>query len=230
MPSPKKIKQTKKKTPAQKTGRSPKKPTREKILEAAIRVFSDYPYYTASIRMIGKTAGIDHPLISYYFPTKALLFEEVIEHVIDEYYQANITWFNGLEGLDPERGLALYIDHFFDFALKHPKALRIVALNLVQAEENETIPGYQRVRDFFSKTKQTLKNTIPLQALDADIEMFTNSFNTLVINYLGAGPYYASLLELSPGSRQYLQWVKKTLMFMFLPQLKQIIGGKMHTR
>lgn len=55
--------------------------------------------------MIGKAAGIDHPLVNYYFPTKAVLFEEVIKQVTDEYYQADLSWFDGLDKLAPRLGL-----------------------------------------------------------------------------------------------------------------------------
>ncbi len=51
-----------------------KKETRDKILNAASQIFASYPYHTASIRMIGKQAEIEHPLISYYFASKADLF------------------------------------------------------------------------------------------------------------------------------------------------------------
>ena len=204
----------------------PHKPTRDKIIQAAIQVFSDYPYNAASIRMIGKAASIDHPLISYYFPNKASLFEEVLKTVTEEYYQANTTWFDGLEKLDPESGLSFYLDRFFEFALSHPKALRIIALNLVQAEEAEIIPGYQHIQTFFSKTTGTFIKTIPLQGIKRDIEFFTHSFNTLAINYLSAGTYYASILGFKPGSSDYLKWVKDSLMFLFLPRLKIIIGSE----
>ena len=210
----------------QKTKPAKKNLTREKILEGAIQVFSNYPYYTASIRMIGKTAGIDHPLVNYYFPTKAALFEEVIKQVTDEYYQANISWFEGLEKLDIETGFGLYMDRFFDFSEKHPNALRIVALNMVQPEGHDDIPGYEQVREFFANTKQNFKDAIPMRGTADDIEMFLNSFNTLAINYLGAESYYASILGIKPGSRQYLKWVKKTMMFVLLPQLEQIIIGE----
>ena len=200
--------------------------TREKILKGAIEVFSNYPYYTASIRMVGKTAKVEHPLVNYYFPSKAALFEAVIKHVANEYYQENILWFEGLEKLDIEAGLGLYIDRLFDFAEKNPSALRIIALNLVQPEGHDVIPGYALVKDFFEKTKKIFKNTIPMRGKADDLEMLHGSFNTLAINYLGAGSYYASLLGIKPGSRQYLTWVKKTMMFVLLPQLKQIISGE----
>ena len=79
---------------------------------------------------------------------------------------------------------------------------------------------------FFAKTKQNFKDAIPMNGTDDDIDMFLNSFNTLAINYLAAGTYYASILGIEPGSRQYLEWVKKTMMFVLLPRLRHIINGK----
>ncbi len=229
-----KIEPERKKTLVQKIGgsrNSRKNKTRETIIEAAINVFSNYPYYAASIRMIGKAAGIEHPLINYYFPTKAALFEEVLERVTAEYYQANISWFQGLEGLDPEVGLSLYLDRFLDFALKHPKPLRIIALNLVQAEGTEIIPGYQRLQSLFTKMMQTFMKAAPLQGSEASIGMLTTNFNTLAINYLGASTYYAGILGLKPGSAEYLKWVKDAMVFMILPMISKSIGtGFLHDK
>jgi len=174
--------------------------------------------------MIGKAAGIEHPLINYYFPTKAALFEEVLETVAAEYYQANISWFQGLERLDPETGLSLYLDRFLEFALKHPKPLRIIALNLVQAEGPEIIPGYQRIQSLFTKMTRTFMNAAPLNAPTNSIEMLTASFNTLAINYLGASTYYSGILGMESQSPEYLKWVKESLTFMVLPRLKQLLG------
>lgn len=223
------INATKAKAPKKKSAmtkkRGPhKQPTRAKILEAATRIFADYPYYSASIRMIGKAAGVDHPLVNYYFPTKAALFEEVLKNATETYYSANISWFEGLAELGPEKGLSLYIDRFFEFALENPKALRIITLNLVQAEDAEIIPGYRQIQNFFAKTAKTFTQTIHLNASKRDIEMLTTNFNTLAINYLGAGPYYAGILGMTPGSRQYQQWVKESLIFMILPKLKQLLN------
>ncbi|MDA3896231.1 MAG: TetR/AcrR family transcriptional regulator [Desulfobacteraceae bacterium] len=201
-----------------------KKPTREKILEAATEVFADYPYHGASIRMIGKTAGIDHPLINYYFPTKAALFEEVLKISTEKYYIANISWFDGLTKLGPEKGLALYIDRFLDFAQRHPKVQRIITLNLVPAEQSDIIPGYQLIQNFFEKTTLTFTKAIPLKGSKHNIEMLITSFNTLAVNYLGARTYYAGILGMDPASRQYMDWVKDSLIYMILPRLRQLLG------
>ena len=217
----------KSRTPAKDSGgeKNIKPATREKILGAAERVFAELPYYAASIRMVGKAAGIDHPLISYYFPAKADLFEAVLEDLTETFYQASIGWFEGLAEMSPSRGLSVYIDRFFAFALDHPEAMRIVALNLVQPEESPIIPGYQRLQRLFARTAEIFRQGTPLKGPADEIRMFTESFNTLVINYLGAPAYYAGILGMDPKSPAYLKWVKETLLFLFLPRLKQLIRG-----
>ncbi len=224
MPSPQKTNPPKKRSAIPRKKGPHKKLTREKILEAATKVFAEYPYHSASIRMIGKAAGIEHPLINYYFPTKALLFEEVLKISTEKYYIANISWFEGLTKFDPEKGLALYIDRFLDFALKHPKVQRIITLNLVPAEQSNIIPGYQLIQNFFEKTTRTFTQAVPLKGSKHEIVMLITSFNTLAVNYLGARTYYAGILGMEPGSHQYMEWVKDSLIYMILPRLKQLLG------
>jgi len=197
--------------------------TRERIVDAASTVFSNFPYYAASIRMIGKEAKIDHPLINYYFPTKAELFQEVLRITIEEYYQANIQWFEGLAAMGPDKGFSLYIDRFIDFALKHPKPMRIIALNLVQAKQSEIIPGYQLLQQFFLDAMQTLIKAVPVKGTKIDIQMLTTNFNTMAINYLGASDYYAGILGIESQSPEYLKWVKDSLTYIILPWLKQLL-------
>jgi len=201
-----------------------KKVTRLKILKAARKVFAQYAYHAASIRMIGKEAGIDHPLISYYFPSKAQLFEAVLTDIVQGWNKANKSWFEGLEEMSLESGLAHYIDRLMDYCKKHPYAVRVFLLNVVQAQDAETIPGYQAIRTFFKQTMSLLKTRLPLQASDRDIEIFRQSFNTLALSYLGASSYYAGILDMDANSREYEEWVRDMLMDLFLPRLKQLLA------
>jgi len=206
--------------------RNKKTATREKILEAAKKVFAEHPYSTASIRMVGSAAGIDHPLISYYFPTKADLFEAVVEEISETYYHANTAWFEGLEALSLSRGISLYIDRMLDFISKHPETLRIVALNLAQPEDSEIIPGYGQMQRLLARNTETFRKVTTLRGSAREARMFTESFNTLVVNYLGASTYYAGILGMNPHGPTYRRWVKETLLFLFLPRLKQLIRGE----
>ena len=203
-----------------------KKATHLKILKAARKVFAQYAYHAASIRMIGREAGIDHPLISYYFPSKAKLFEAVLTDIVQEWRKANETWFDGLDQMRPETGLSLYIDRMLNDMRKHPYAAKVFLLNMVQAQDGDTIPGYQVIQEFFDQSMKLLKSLIPRQASDHDIEKFSQSFNTLAMSYVGANSYYAGILGLPANSRQYKQWVKEMLMDLFLPRLKQLMYGE----
>ena len=215
----------KEKTGKQVANKTKKTDTVARILTAAKKIFSEYPYHTASIRIIGNTAGLNFPLIAYYFPTKAALFEEVLSDLSEEYYEANTKWLNETAGMGSTKGLSLYIDRLIDFTQTHPEALRIVLLNLVQAKETQAIPGYLILQNFFARMIPLFKKTSSAQAADKDIEMFHHNINTLAINYLGAGTYYAGIMGLDPDSTEYKQSVKENLMSLFLPILKQLVRG-----
>ena len=53
--------------------------TRKMILAAARQIFAAHPYNAASIRMIAAQGDFYHGLIRYHFPSKAGIFEAVVE-------------------------------------------------------------------------------------------------------------------------------------------------------
>jgi TetR/AcrR family transcriptional regulator len=203
-----------------------KKATRSKILKAARKVFAQYAYHAASIRMIGKKAGVDHPLISYYFPSKAVLFEAVLADIMEEWQVANAAWSEGIDLMSPEKGLSLYIDRVLDFSRKRPYAAQVLMLNMVQAQDGETIPGYHAIQTYFEESGQLLKSLASARTADSEIEKFRQSFFTLAMSYVGARSYYAGILGMPPNSREYKEWVKGALMDLFLPRLKQLMFGQ----
>lgn len=211
---------------AKNTNRVQKQATRDKILQGAIEVFSNYPYGTASVRMVGRAAGVDHPLVSYHFPSKAVLFEEVIDSVFGDFFQAHVSWFDGLGQRGNEADMEARLDRMIEYVSEQPAAFRIVALNLVQPEGHEVIPGYDGIQTFVTKMKQTLTSNVRLQGSAEDLDRLINSFNVLAVNYLGAGSYYAGKLGLKPESLEYRKWVKETLMFLFLPRYLEFVGSK----
>jgi len=199
--------------------------TKIKILNAAKKIFSEYPYHTASIRMIGETAGLNFPLVAYYFSSKAALFEAVLDDLGEEYYQAVEKRFAEIVGKGSTKGLSLYIDRLLEFTQNHPEALRIILLNVVQAKGSQIVPGYRMMQKFFNRSIPLFRKTSSAKASDREIENFTHNFNTLVINYLGADTYYAGVLGLDANSRKYKNWVKENLISLFLPRLQQLIRG-----
>lgn len=58
---------------------------REKIIQAAYAVLSEKGYDQASTKEIARVAGVAQGLISYYFPSKDLLFAEVFRRETEKY-------------------------------------------------------------------------------------------------------------------------------------------------
>lgn len=213
-------------TPKAEKGKPSKKTTRLKILKAARKVFAQYAYHAASIRMIGKEACVDHPLISYYFPSKAVLFEAVLADIMEKWQVANVAWSEGIDLMSPKKGLSLYIDRVLDFSRKRPYAAQVLMLNMVQAQDGETIPGYHAIQRYFEESGQLLKSLASARTADSDIEKFRQSLFTLTMSYMGARSYYAGMLGMSPNSQEYKEWVRGALIDLFLPRLKQLISGR----
>lgn len=57
--------------------------TRAAILEAALAEFADKGFQAASIRTIAERTGIRHPLITYHYPSKDLLWQAVAEDTFE---------------------------------------------------------------------------------------------------------------------------------------------------
>jgi AcrR family transcriptional regulator len=198
--------------------------TRDRVLRAARKVFAEHPYNAASFRMIGREGSFDHPLINYYFPYKADLFEAVVVEICEEFFQANLACFEGLDRMPPREGLALYLDRFLDFNINNPEPLMIIMLNVAQVDRLDEIPGYQHIPEVMARTRKTFEERANLKASPKDIGMFQNSFNALVFFYIGASSCQAEILGMEPDSPKYRKWVKDALMYIFLPHLEKLIS------
>ncbi len=213
---------TKKPQPASKDKKSIR--TRENIVRAARKVFSEHPYHTASMRMIGKEARIEHPLINYYFPNKAVLFETIVQNLCDEFALYVTEWLDEVaKAPSISEGLMIHIDRMIDYNSRNPEPLRILALNLTQADNISLIPGYQRFPQLIDTIRKIFVEKISPAGPESEISMFMNSFNFLCISYLGSNTCIAQIQGMDPDGKEYREWVKNTLGFIFLPRLKEII-------
>jgi AcrR family transcriptional regulator len=63
--------------------------TRSAILEAALAEFAEKGFEAASIRCIAERTGFQHPLITYHYPSKDLLWRAVAE---DTFERIRLEW------------------------------------------------------------------------------------------------------------------------------------------
>lgn len=199
--------------------------TREMILTAACAVFSRCPYEAASIRMIAAEGGFYHSLIRHHFPSKASMFEAISKKVCEDFRETNKRWLKELAGLGLRAGTSLYLDRFIAYYQSHPEIFRLIAQNTPR-EDTQSIPGYDDLANIMVSVQEDVEKASILLFDSQTLVRYLESLYALFNYYLGSGTTVARHLGFEPNSPEYLQWVKETMMFVFLSVLKQSLKMK----
>jgi AcrR family transcriptional regulator len=99
--------------------------TRERILQAAREVFSELGYDAATFQAIAVRSDLTRPAINHYFPSKRVLYQEVVEHTNAVVIRA------GVDKARSETTLLKRLSAFFSIAMQADSKDRSVAAFLV---------------------------------------------------------------------------------------------------
>src|SRR6218665_3018831 len=101
----------------------------ERILDAALDVFSTNGFRGTTIDQIAEVAGMSKPNLLYYFRTKEAIHRVLIERVLD-------TWLDPLRAFDdngnPEVELRSYVRRKLEMARDFPRESRLFANEVLQ--------------------------------------------------------------------------------------------------
>jgi TetR/AcrR family transcriptional regulator len=112
----------------------------ERILDAALEVFSTYGLRGATVDQIAAVAGMTKPNLLYYFRRKRDIYLAVLQRTHE-------MWLQPLEELsyggDPIEEIAAYIDRKLEMARDKPQASRLFAMEIIQGAPvlGETLRG-----------------------------------------------------------------------------------------
>jgi TetR/AcrR family transcriptional regulator len=123
------------------------------ILAAAEEVFAQHGYNGTTLDLIAERAGLSKQNLLYYFPSKKLLYQSVLESVLDNWLE-----FMALldqPGKDPATKLEHYIRGKIEFSRTRPNGSKVYA--------NEIISGAPHL-------SATMKERL-LHHLDADLKL-----------------------------------------------------------
>jgi AcrR family transcriptional regulator len=107
----------------------PKRPRREQqraidtrltILKAALSEFAEKGFDAASTRDIGDRAGMQHPLITYHYRTKDILWRAVAEHFISEIRESWDARIPSDSVMSPRERVREEFRALFDLQVKYP--------------------------------------------------------------------------------------------------------------
>jgi TetR/AcrR family transcriptional regulator len=99
------------------------------IVAEAVRVFAECGYEGASVATIADNVGLSKQNLMYYFPTKQVLYQRVLDDVLDDWLErmASLAEADG----DPADVLRAYIRAKLDFSREQPLASRVYAMEVI---------------------------------------------------------------------------------------------------
>lgn len=106
--------------------------TRTAILNAALAEFASKGFEAASIRRIADRIGLQHPLITYHYRTKDILWEAVAQHVFD---RIRHEWEGYLTVEPPSNavlGIRLLYRALFKFTVDFPEFHRFMLQEILE--------------------------------------------------------------------------------------------------
>lgn len=103
--------------------RKKKVQSRQRVLDAACKLFAYHGYAATSIQQIVKAAGITRPTLYYYFGSKAGLYQTVIDAAYDERMLLMQKAVNKRHEIKQQ--LSEILTALFDFARNHRDLMRI---------------------------------------------------------------------------------------------------------
>ena len=101
----------------------------ERILNAALEVFSTYGFRGATVDQIATLAKMTKPNLLYYFRRKQDIYRAVLNRTLE-------MWLTPLEQLsgdgDPAAEITAYIDRKLEMSRDNPKESRLFAMEIIQ--------------------------------------------------------------------------------------------------
>ena len=100
--------------------------TRERILDAALDLFSELSFDGATTRDIAARAGVTQPLLSYHFRSKDDLWRSAVDGLFKALGRTLSERAEGLRGVDELTAARLMVREFVYFSAAHPQLHRII--------------------------------------------------------------------------------------------------------
>ena len=100
--------------------------TRERILEAALDVFTERGFEGASARQIATRAGVNHGLIAYYFGSKKKLWQATVDHAFGDMQDRLEAALQDDADADPRARAARVIHEHVHYVARRPAFVRLM--------------------------------------------------------------------------------------------------------
>ncbi len=100
--------------------------TRDRIVAAAVELFSERSFDGATTREIAARAGVTQPLLNYHFRSKDALWRAAVDSLFERLDEVLEDRARGLRGVDEVTAAKLGVREFIIFSARNPQLHRII--------------------------------------------------------------------------------------------------------
>ena len=137
--------------------------TRNRIVVAAAKTFSERGFRAASTRDIAARAGVNQGLITYYFRNKQELWKAAAGRILDQLQEVLEQPVEGIDATD-QRALARErIREYVRFAAAHPELFRMMVEEGKQADARMRWLVDTHMKPFYDRFARLAGNTLGLK-------------------------------------------------------------------
>ncbi len=140
-------------------------PRRERIVAAAVDLFSERSFDGATTRDIATRASVAQPLLNYHFHSKEVLWQAAVDSLFDLLNQAMDERAIGLRGVDEITRAKLIVREFITFSARNPQLHRII---MQESKADGSRMDYlvdQHVRPIYERTIEIFESLARLGAV-----------------------------------------------------------------
>lgn len=184
----------------------PKVNTKERILEAALEIFSQKGFHTATTDEIAERAGVGKGTLYRYFETKEKLFEELVRLRLDELEKRAESIIDGQD--DVLTMITKYIRTYFEFFDRNQHLYRLIVREQLDLGEQSPDMYFKKVMRALPQLKRKVYEGSQ-QGVLKDVDFQTVFYGTMgfvhgVIQKWLARDCSYSLVEELPGVLEVL--------------------------
>jgi AcrR family transcriptional regulator len=135
--------------------------TRDRIVAAAIDLFSERSFDGASTREIAARADVTQPLVNYHFRSKEELWRAAVDALFERLNQTMDERAHGLRGVDEITRAKLLVREFVTFSARNPQLHRIIMQEskadgprMDYLVDRHVRPIYERTTEIFESLKR----------------------------------------------------------------------------
>jgi TetR/AcrR family transcriptional regulator len=141
--------------------------TRERILSAALEVFSERGFDGGSTTAIAEQAGVTQPLLNYHFRTKDELWRAAVGRLFEALTRTMSTRLDGLRGVEERTTAELLVREFISFSARNPQLHRIITQECKVDGPRMDWLVEQHVRPLYDATAALMERLVDLGHIPA---------------------------------------------------------------